>query len=119
MKLLFDENLSDRLVLLLEDLFPDSQHVRACGLQTETDAVVWEYAKKNSFVIVTRDSDFQDRSVLLGAPPKVVWLRTRNCTTAEIASFLRGASQLISRFNANQEETCLILDRSAGRIRTT
>ena len=115
MKLLFDENLSSRLVLLLEDLFPASQHVRDCGLHAASDADVWEYAGKNQLVIVTKDSDFQERSVLLGAPPKVVWLRTRNCSTTEVASLLRSAAHLIARFNGIEQETCLILDRRIAR----
>jgi predicted nuclease of predicted toxin-antitoxin system len=109
-KLLFDENLSFRLAALLQDLFPSSQHVRECGLRAASDAEIWEYAKTNGLVIVTKDSDFQDRSVLLGSPPKIIWLRTRNCTTAEITSILRTASALISRFNDDEQETCLILD---------
>jgi predicted nuclease of predicted toxin-antitoxin system len=115
-KLLFDENLSFRLVVLLQDLFPSSQHVRECGLRAATDAEIWEYAKANGLMIVTKDSDFQERSVLLGAPPKIVWLRTRNCTTAEIASFLRAASTLLSRFSDSELETCFILEQRLPRI---
>ena len=115
MKRLFDENLSFRLVVLLEDLFPTSQHVRECGLRAASDTEIWEHAKKNELMIVTKDSDFQERSILLGTPPKIPWLRTRNCTTGEIASLLRSASTLISRFNINEQETCLILDQHPAR----
>ena len=115
MKLLFDENLSFRLVVMLQDLFPGSQHVRECGLRAVGDTEIWEFAKNNGLIIVTKDSDFQERSVLLGAPPKILWLRTRNCTTAEIALLLRTASKLIRRFNDNDQETCLILDQRLPR----
>ena len=115
MKLLFDENLSFRLAVMLQDLFPSSQHVRECGLRAAGDAEIWEYAKNNGMIIVTRDSDFQERSVLLGAPPKIIWLRMRNCTTGEIASLLRTASPLISRFNDLEEETCLVLEERPTR----
>jgi predicted nuclease of predicted toxin-antitoxin system len=110
-KLLFDENPSSRLVLLLDDLFPASQHVRDCGLRSAGDAEIWEYAKNNGLIIVTKDSDFEERSVLLGTPPKVIWLRIRNSTTGEIASLLRAASRRISRFNGIEQETCLILEQ--------
>ena len=115
MKLLFDENLSHRLVVLLEDLYPASRHVRECGLRAAGDAEIWEFAKNNGLIIVTKDSDFQERSVLLGMPPKIIWLRMRNCTTGEIASLLRTASPLISRFNGLERETCLILDQRLAR----
>ncbi len=87
MKLLFDENLSFRLVVILQDLFPCSQHVRECGLRGGSDAEIWEYATANGLMIVTKDSDFQERSVLLGTPPKVVWLRMKNCTTEKLRRF--------------------------------
>jgi predicted nuclease of predicted toxin-antitoxin system len=69
-KLLFDQNLSPRLVPRLSDLYPASSHVSAVGLGEADDAAVWEYAKDHGFAIVTKDSDFNDVSVLRGFPPK-------------------------------------------------
>jgi len=88
-KLLFDQNLSPRLVNRLADIYPDSIHVYLIGLDTAPDATIWEYARKNDFVIVTRDADFSDLNVILGFPPKVIWIRRGNCTTGEIESLLR------------------------------
>lgn len=73
MKLLFDENLSPKLPRLLADYFPGSLHVRDCGLRGFPDSEVWEYARISGFSIISKDSDFQQRSVLYGHPPKVVW----------------------------------------------
>ena len=73
MKLLFDENLSPRLVDLLLIVFPESSHVRNVGLAKAADDRVWSYAQEHGFVIVSKDSDFDQRSFVLGAPPKVVW----------------------------------------------
>jgi predicted nuclease of predicted toxin-antitoxin system len=72
MKLLFDENLSHKLVRLLADLFPDSIHVREVGLKAADDPVVWEYAKNSNLMIVPKDSDMHQRSFVFGYPPKVV-----------------------------------------------
>jgi len=71
-KLLFDENISPRLAGVLADIYPDSAHVHHRGLGSADDLTVWQYAKDNGFTIVSKDSDFQERSVLLGAPPKVI-----------------------------------------------
>jgi len=87
-KLLFDENLSPRLPRVLADLFPDSTHVHECGLETADDSAIWCYAKDHGFTIVSKDSDFQDRSVLHGHPPKFVWVRAENCSTIDIESLL-------------------------------
>jgi predicted nuclease of predicted toxin-antitoxin system len=83
-KLLFDENLSPQLIGLLSDLYPESTHVDQCGLGGNNDTAIWEYAKANGFTIVSKDSDFEERSILLGAPPKFIWVRVHNCTTAAI-----------------------------------
>ena len=70
MKLLLDENLSPRLIACIDDLYPGSSHVKACGLGSASDDEVWRYAIDNGFAIVSEDSDFSERSVLRGAPPK-------------------------------------------------
>ena len=89
MKLLFDENLASRLATALADLFPESQHVHSVGLGRSTDEAVWNYARDHGFTIVSKDSDFHERSLLYGYPPKVVWIRRGNCTTAEIEQMIR------------------------------
>lgn len=75
MKLLLDENRSDRIIDKITDLYPDSQHVKTLGLINTDDGVIWEYAKTNNFVIVSKDSDFPQRSLLYGHPPKFIYQR--------------------------------------------
>ena len=109
MKLLFDENLSPRLVAALSDLYPGSVHLRDCGLRGVSDIEVWQYALENGYAIVSKDSDFSQRSFLLGSPPKVIWLRIGNCTTTRIDFVLRNAAPRIQAFLADSEESCLVL----------
>jgi predicted nuclease of predicted toxin-antitoxin system len=108
-KLLFDENLSPRLAGLLADVYPGSAHVHDCGLGSADDEAVWQYAKDQNFTVVSKDSDFQERSVLRGYPPKIIWLRAANCTVAEIESLLRAAQAIVTRFISEDEESCLLL----------
>ena len=75
MKLLFDHNLSYKLVARLVDLFPESVHVRNINLHEVDDQTVWEYARANGFAIGSKDEDFHQLSFLYGAPPKVVWVK--------------------------------------------
>ena len=89
MKLLFDQNLSEQLVMLLDDLFPESTHVKTVGLETGTDAEIWDYAHQNDYFIVSKDIDFRNRSLLHGYPPKVIWIRIGNCSTSVIEYTLR------------------------------
>jgi predicted nuclease of predicted toxin-antitoxin system len=108
-RLLFDQNLSPRLVASLGDLYPGSAHVREAGLLSADDIVVWEYAAENDFVIVSKDSDFHQRAFLLGHPPKVVWVRRGNCTTSEIAAALRERHADLLAFEADAEGAFLAL----------
>jgi predicted nuclease of predicted toxin-antitoxin system len=98
MKLLFDENLSHKLVRLLEDLFPDSLHVRDVGLKSADDPLVWEFAKNNGLVIVSKDADMHQRSFLFGSPPKIVWVRLGNCSTSEVELLMRKNCDAIKVF---------------------
>ena len=79
MRLLFDQNLSPRLLALLADLYGGSTHVRNEGLEAADDDTAWEYAALHGFAIVSKDADFHQRSFLLGAPPKVIWIQRGNC----------------------------------------
>jgi len=74
MRLLFDQNLSPRLVGRLRDVFPDCSHVFSHGLDRADDRVLWEFARVNDFVLVTKDADFSELSTLQGFPPKVIWI---------------------------------------------
>ena len=109
MKLLFDQNLSPRLVRLLADIYPDSTHVRDVGLRDADDATIWDYAGVNDYTIVSKDSDFQQRSLLVGAPPKFIWLRVGNCTVARTESILRTYSAVINTFDLDESKSHLML----------
>jgi predicted nuclease of predicted toxin-antitoxin system len=109
MKLLFDQNLSPRLVRALADLYPDSMHVREVGLRTADDEVVWNYALQHGFVIVSKDSDFHQRSFLYGHPPKVVWIRRGNCSTREMETILRTRYNDLLGFEKDEQGAFLAL----------
>lgn len=89
MKLLLDQNLSPRLVRRLADLYPDSTHVTEVGLDRSLDRDVWTYARQHDYLIVTKDVDFSEFSLLQGFPPKVIWIRRGNCSTQDIETILR------------------------------
>ena len=96
MKLLFDLNLSPQLAARLSDVFPGSLHVRELGLERAPDADVWRVALERGLVIVTRDSDFQERAQIVIEAPRIVWIRRGNCSTEEIEGLLRNAAARIA-----------------------
>ena len=109
MKLLFDQNLSHRLVTLLATEFPDSQHVRNVRMAAASDQDVWAYAANHGLVIASKDTDFQQRAMLLGHPPKVVWVRLRNCSTADVADLLRTHRTDLFAFDSDPTASFLAL----------
>ncbi len=110
MKLLLDQNLSPRLIRDLVDLFPESAHVRELNLQSASDIELWSYAAQHGFVIVSKDADFHQMSFLYGHPPKVVWIRRGNCSTAEIHRIIRERCGELVAFQADPEGAFLALE---------
>jgi len=103
MKLLFDENLSFKLRAKMQDAFPGSKHVRNLGLEQVDDIEIWEFSKRENFVIVTKDADFNDLSVIMGYPPHIVWLRTGNTRVRQIENTLRAYQDRIEKVVSEDE----------------
>ncbi|MBN8572137.1 MAG: DUF5615 family PIN-like protein [Ignavibacteria bacterium] len=109
MKLLFDENISFRVLKEIQSFFPGSIHVNKIILKDTNDISIWDYARRNDFTIVTFDEDFNELSNLKGYPPKIIWLRCGNTSTQNIAEKLKSHYSLINTFlyeNAD-EQGCL------------
>jgi predicted nuclease of predicted toxin-antitoxin system len=100
-KLLFDQNLSYHLVRLLADVYPDSGHVRPLGLDKTDDLEIWKFAAREGFTVVSKDADYQQLGMLLGPPPKVIWIRLGNCQAEALETLLRQALPAIQEFHAD------------------
>jgi predicted nuclease of predicted toxin-antitoxin system len=87
--LLFDQNISPRLVQELADIYPNSVHVSTIAMGRAFDIEIWQYAHDHDYVIITKDADFSELGVLIGFPPKIVWIRRGNCPNREIENILR------------------------------
>jgi predicted nuclease of predicted toxin-antitoxin system len=98
MKLLFDQNISYRVLKKLPIEFSNSRHVSELSLTNSEDERIWLFAKKEEFTIVTFDSDFYDFSIINGCPPKIIWLKTGNLTSPEIIDLLIKHSKTINDF---------------------
>lgn len=103
MNLLFDQNISFRIVKKVADFFPGAKQVTDLNLHNSSDFNIWEFAKKNNYCIVTFDNDFIDISVLKGFPPKIIWLRIGNTSTNFIAEKIIENKSLIEEFILNSE----------------
>jgi len=97
-KLLFDQNISFRVVGLLKELFPEARHVKEFDLQFSADRQIWTFAEENHYDIVTFDADFYDLAALHGHPPKIIWVRLGNTSSRNLARIFSGHSELIKSF---------------------
>jgi predicted nuclease of predicted toxin-antitoxin system len=97
MKLLLDANISWRLVANLKEHFGECVHVDDIPeLEFPAkDTKIWQYAKDNGYIIITHDDDFIDLFSLRGFPPKIIWLRTGNCSLKFTADLLIRSKQAI------------------------
>jgi len=108
--LLFDQNISFRIIQKIKEDFPNSKQVRELGLEESSDDKIWKFAKENNYTVVTFDSDFFEISNLKGHPPKIIWLRTGNTTTKNIIEILQQKKEIIIDFISNplySEISCL------------
>ncbi len=112
-KLLFDQNISPKIVRQVEADFPDSKQVRHVGLEDASDTTIFDYAKKHDYSVVTFDSDYVDLNVVKGIPPKIIWLKTGNLTTKSISELLRKNMSVIHKFLESEEEEILEIIKNA------
>lgn len=109
MKLLFDQNLSYRIIQSLELLYPGSSHVRLEGFEQADDETIWNYARDNGYVIISKDADFHQRSFVRGFPPKVIWIRCGNSSTTKIENILKENYLAIQEFCGDPVHAFLII----------
>jgi predicted nuclease of predicted toxin-antitoxin system len=115
-KLLFDQNISFKIIPLIKDFFPESASVVHLNLQDASDITIFQYARINGFSVVTFDSDFVDLSIVKGIPPMIIWLRTGNLTTSSIANLLLSQHQNIHQFLEQHDDGVLEILALSGKL---
>ncbi len=109
MRLLLDEHLPRHLCSILSADFPGIAHLAHFNLLESDDETIWQFARTHGFTIVSKDADFNQRSFLHGHPPKVIWLRVGNRSTADLAELLRSRTASIAVFEADDLSSLLVL----------
>ena len=108
-KLLLDENISQRVIARISMMYSGSAHVKDFGLEQTDDDIIWNFAKTNDYIIVSKDSDFHQKSLLWGPPPKFIYLRVGNCPTSYIVRVLLNHYSTITTFAENENKSILVL----------
>jgi predicted nuclease of predicted toxin-antitoxin system len=101
MSFLFDQNISHRIHKLLDQFYKDSFSVKSKGLINASDIEIWETCSQQQLNIITQDADFNFIQSLRGFPPKIIWIRLGNKSTAKLAEILNSNIQAIEAFLQN------------------
>lgn len=108
MKFLIDNNLSYKLVSHLKSAGLHSSHIKNIASVFALDDEIWELAKEQGFVIITKDNDFNELSQLFGCPPKVVHLMCGNKKTSYVANLIISNKGELADFVHSDMENCLL-----------
>ena len=96
MKILLDANISWKLIKNLNPVFGICDHVDLIGINVPAnDLEIWNYARENGYIIITKDNDFLDILDKNGYPPKVVLLKTGNNRSSALETLLIKAKDMI------------------------
>lgn len=106
MRLIFDQNISHRILKELPPRFSGSTTIKKENLINANDKEIWGFAKNFNYTIVTQDSDFNDLNSVYGYPPKIVWLRLGNLSTVQIVKILSTKEEQIRNFINNEAYGC-------------
>ena len=93
----------------MKEYFPDSTHSEFHDLDERNDKEIWEFCKKFNYMIVTKDKDFIEFSILYQSPPKVILIRTGNCSTEVVKNLLIINYETIKEFYNSRKINCLFL----------
>ncbi|MDZ7935528.1 MAG: DUF5615 family PIN-like protein [Emticicia sp.] len=108
MKIVIDQNISFRIIHQIEHLFTKVEHIRTLGWTDAPDIIIFRNAKQQKFdAILTLDEDFDNLILENGTPPKILWLRVRNCSTAHLAKIIALKIEIINEFLNDKELDCL------------
>ena len=112
MKLLFDQNISPRILKILPAELSNSEQVRSVNLEDASDFEIFQFARANDFSVVTFDSDFIDLNAINGTPPKIIWLNTGNLTTRNIVELLSRNFEAIEIYLNSETDEILELTKA-------
>ncbi|MGB3311814.1 MAG: DUF5615 family PIN-like protein [Nodosilinea sp.] len=85
-----DAHLSPALATWMTDNFEvTAVALRDLGLRNAEDSEIFEAAKSQSAIFMTKDRDFVDLVDQFGTPPQIIWLTCGNTSNARLREILR------------------------------
>jgi predicted nuclease of predicted toxin-antitoxin system len=110
MKVLIDQNISYRIVPQIESLFDFLTHVKFLGWIDWNDHDIFMTARDQKYdAVITLDEDFNKLLLQHGTPPKIIWIKTGNCSTSKLVEVITTHGQIILDFLSDDTYDCLEL----------
>ena len=88
MNFLVDAQLPPALAHWIVSQGHQATHVFDIGLQSADDPAIWERARIENTVIISKDEDFVDHWLLSAEPVPLVWIRKGNCSNRALLAWL-------------------------------
>lgn len=92
---------------------PGFVHLRDID-DTWTDSQVWSYAKQEGLTIVSKDTDFSDRSLLAAPPPRVIHIKVGNLKMRDFHQAIAGRWEDICALSRQCKLVRVFEDRIEG-----
>ncbi len=84
-----DAQMSPMIAAWISAYFPvKALAVRDIGLRDAEDREIFLEARKQSAIVMTKDSDFVTLQNELGSPPKIIWITCGNTSNARLKEIL-------------------------------
>jgi len=90
MRIWIDAQLSPAIAAWINRTYKDieAESVRAVGLRDALDPEIFEQAKKQDVVLMSKDNDFIKLIEQNGPPPKLIWITCGNTSDARMREIL-------------------------------
>jgi len=103
-KFVVDAQLPPALARFLSEEGYEAEHVADVGLLAASDREIWDYAKEQEAVIISKDEDFAERALMAKEAPRVVWLRIGNSSKQALLLWFRNLlPEIISKLEAGEK----------------
>jgi len=90
MKIWIDAQLSPAIAAWINRTFEaiEAKSVKAVGLRDALDHEIYEQARQNEVVIMSKDNDFIKLLEQYGPPPRLIWITCGNTSNARMRKIL-------------------------------
>lgn len=90
MRIWIDAQLSPRVASWISDNFEfEAVPIRDLGLRDSEDIEIFNSARDENAIVLTKDRDFLDLLGRFGPPPKIIWLTCGNTSNEAVQHILR------------------------------